>query len=74
MSADLGSGKYWHCVGGILAYVLTAVSAIAGYIQNIVSSEMAFLNVAGWLQFCMLLEPVRQHQPHFVFVIPKTMR
>ena len=47
MAADLANGRFWYGTLGILAYVLTVGSAVAGYLQNVEPSAMTLLSIAA---------------------------
>jgi hypothetical protein len=49
MAADLANGKFWYGPLGVLAYVLTVGSAIAGYLQNVETSAMTLFFIASAL-------------------------
>ncbi len=47
MAADLANGRFWYGALGMAAYVLTLVSAVAGYIENVDLAAFALLLLAA---------------------------
>jgi hypothetical protein len=47
MAADLANGRYWYGMVGILAYLLTLVSAITGFLEGVDATTAVLLLIAA---------------------------
>jgi hypothetical protein len=59
MAADLANGRFWYGALGILAYLLTVISAITGYLEKVDFLAMALLLFAAVLALVHMLGTAR---------------